>query len=216
MKKALILLPGLLLISALSYAQQDKESAPKDQSLTISIAPSFFATLDENLDAESFWPTSIYVTKNFMLKSRLSFSTGIHFLYKRIVNQGFIISDFGPGYSGPTKTTNKYSIFDIPLRLNYYILRPNDKFNLYAKTEMKNSLIANYIKGEPDMFGKYSSHTDFGYDMFLGVGFGLDFKVVDRLSFVIEPGFNYSVIGLLPEVGLFDCQLGVKYALTKK
>jgi hypothetical protein len=150
-----------------------------------------------------------------MLKQRLSFSTGIHFLHKKIVNQGFIISDILPGYSGPTKTTNKYSIFDIPLRLNYYILKPNDKLNLYAKTEIKNSFIINYIKNEPDFSGKSYTHTDYGYDMFLGIGFGLDFKVADRFSIVIEPGFNYSVIGLLPEVGLLDCQFGIKYALTK-
>jgi hypothetical protein len=216
MKKALILLIGLLLISTFGYAQQDKESKNKDQSLTISIAPTFFATLDENLNANTFLPISFYLTKNFMLKPRLSFSTGIHFLYKKFVDQGFIISDFGPGYSGPTKTTNKYSIFDIPLRLNYHILNPNDKLNLYAKVEIKNSLIANYIKGEPDMHGEYNTHTEYGYNMFLGIGFGLEFKVVDRLSFVIEPGFNYSVIGLLPELGLIDCQIGIKYALTKK
>lgn len=215
MKKALIL-TGLLLISALSHAQQDNESGIKDKSLTISIAPSFFATLDENLDADTFWPKSFYITKNFTLKSRLSFSTGIHFLYKRIVEEGFVLGDFVPGYSGPTKVTNKYSIFDIPLRLNYHILKPNDKLNLYAKAEMKNSLIINYIKYEPNMLGKHDTHSDTGYDMFLGVGFGFNIKLVDRFSFVIEPGFNYSVIGLLPQVGLFDCQLGVKYNLTKK
>jgi hypothetical protein len=216
MKKTLILFCGLLLFSALGYAQQDKESKNKDQSLTISIAPTFFATLDENLDADTFWPTSLYLTKNFMIKPRFSFSTGIHFLYKKIIIPGFTINDFYSSYSGTTKTTNKYSFFDIPLRLNFYILEPNEKLNLYAKTEMKNSLIVNYTKGEPDMFGRYGTHTDYGYDMFLGIGFGLDFKVVDRLSFVIEPGYNYSVIGLLPEVGLFDCQFGIKYALTKK
>jgi hypothetical protein len=216
MKKALILFCGLLLISTLVYSQQDKESKNKDQSLTISIAPTFFATLDENIDAYTFLPTSFYLTKNFMLKPRLSFSTGIHFLYKKFVNQGFIISDFFPGYSGPTITTNKYSIFDIPLRLNYHILKPKDKLNLYAKAEIKNSLIANYIKDEPDMLGEYNTHTEYGYNMFLGIGFGLDFKLADRLSFVIEPGFNYSVIGLLPEIVLIDCQLGIKYALTNK
>ena len=216
MKKALILFCGLLLISALSYAQQDQEPENKDQSLAISIAPTFFAPLDENLDADTFYPTSFYLTKNFMIKPRLSFSTGIHFLYKKIVDQGFITIDFGTGYSGPIKTTYKLSVFDIPLKLNYYVIRPNDKFNLYAKAEIKNSLITNYSKGEPNMLGKYGTHTDYGYDMFLGIGFGLDFKVVDRLSVVIEPGFNYSVIGLLPEMGLIDCQLGIKYALTKK
>ena len=63
------------------------------------------------------------------------------------------------------------------------------------------------------MFG---SQIDYGYKMFLGIGLGLDFKVADRLSFIAEPGFNYSVIGRLPEVGLFDYQLGIKYSLTKK
>ena len=216
MKKVLILICGLILISALVYAQQDKEPKKKDKSLTISIAPSFFATLDENLDADTFLPASFYLTKNYMLKPRLSFSTGIHFFSKKFVEQGFIIVDFGPGYSGPTKTTNKFSVFDIPLQANYYLIKPNDKFNLYAKAEILNAFIANYTKGEPDWNGKYGSHTDYGYNMFLGVGFGLDFKVVDRLSFVIEPGFNYSVIGFLPEVGLIDCQFGLKYALTKK
>jgi len=216
MKKALILFCGLLLISALGYAQQDKEPNKKNRTLTISIAPAFFATLDENIDGDTFLPASFYVTENYMLKPRLSFSAGIHFFSKKFVTQGFTISDFGSGYSGPTKTTNKFSVFDIPLQLNYYIINPNDKFNLYAKTQILNAFIANYTKGEPDMFGKYGSHTDYGYNMFLGIGFGLDFKVVDRLSFVIEPGFNYSVIGFLPEVGLIDCQLGIKYTLTKK
>jgi hypothetical protein len=222
MKKALILLNVLLLISTFGYAQQGKESKNINQSLTIGISPSFctdptfFATFDENLDSDTFWPTGFFVTKNFMLKPRLSFTTGIHLLYKKMVDQGYITIDFGSGYSGPMKTTYKLSFFDIPLQLNYYILKPNDKLNLYAKTEIKNSLIVLYSKGEPNIFGKYSTHIDNGYDMFLGIGFGLDFKVVNRLSFVIEPGFNYSVIGLLPEVGIFDCKLGIKYVLTKK
>ena len=215
MKKALILFCGLLLISALIYAQQDQVPKFKDQSLTISFAPSFFAVLDEKLDADTFLPASFYVTKNFMLKPRLSFTTGIHFLYKKTVEEGFLTIYSGTGYSGPMKTTYKLTIFDIPLQLNYYLIKPNDKFNLYAKAEIKNALIIDYNKGEPNMFGKYRTSTDYGYNMFLGIGFGLDFKVVDRLSVVIEPGYNYSVIGLLPEVGLIDCQLGIKYVLTK-
>jgi hypothetical protein len=27
-------------------------------------------------------------------------------------------------------------------------------------------------------------------------------KVIDRLSIVVEPGFNYSVFGILPDLGL--------------
>jgi len=214
MKKVLILCLGLFLISFLTHAQQEKGTKKMDNSLTITVAPAFFATMDEKLDAETFWPTSIYVTKNFILKKRLSISTGVHVLYKKIAEEGFTIMEMG--YSGPTKTTNKYGIFDIPIRLNFYLIKPNDNVNFYSKAEIKNALIINYMKGEPDMFGEYVSNTQFGYNMFIGIGFGLDFKIKDRLSFVIEPGLNYSVLGLLPQVGLIDCQFGVKYNLLAK
>ena len=52
--------------------------------------------------------------------------------------------------------------------------------------------------------------------MFLGLGFGIDFMVVDRLSFVIEPGLNYSVTGQPPDVWLIDCKFRLKYDLFKK
>jgi hypothetical protein len=211
MKKVHILILGLLLISVLSNGQQYKEPEKKDQSLTITIAPAFFATMDEKLDGETFWPTSLYVTKNFLLRKRLSISTGGHFLYKKIYEKSFVISEMG--YSGPTKTTNKYFVFDIPLRLNYHIIKPNDNVNLYVKTEIKNSLIVNYYKGEPDFTGDYGSKTELGYNMFLGIGIGLDFKIAKRLYFVLEPGLNYSVLGYLPDVGLVDCQFGVRYDL---
>jgi hypothetical protein len=216
MKKVIAVLSGLLLICSYSYSQQDNEPKKRDCTLTISIAPTFFTVTGEDLNSESFLPAGFYVTKDFILKPRLSLSSGIHFISKKYVNNGFIISDFIPGYSGPTKTTNRYSVIDIPLQINYYLIKPNDKFNLYAKTEILNAFIANYTKSEPDISGKYGSHTDYGYNMFFGIGFGLDFKLVDRLSFVIEPGFNYSLIGLLPETGLLDCKFGVKYTFTRK
>ena len=184
MKKSFILISGLLLISTLGYAQQDKETKIKDQSLTISIAPAFFATRIGNLDANPFWPAGLYVTKNFIFKPRLGFSTGIHFLYKNIVTDGVIIDELSHGFSGITVTTNKYMIFDIPLRLNYYMIVPNDKFNFYFKAEINNSLIANYTKESPDNYGMFGSQIDYGYKMFLGIGLGLDFKVADRLSFI--------------------------------
>ena len=215
MKKNIALVGGLLLIPLLVYSQVDSEVKKANRSLTFTVAPTFFATLDEKLDPDTFWPTSLYVTKNFPINQRLSFSTGLHFLYKKIYSEDFVISDFGPEYSGPTKTTNKYSSIDIPVRLNYHLVKPNDKFNIYAKTEIKNSLIANYFKGEPDSYGEYGSQTEFGYNMFVGIGFGVDFKVLEKLSIVLEPGFNYSVIGLLPEVGLIDFQIGLKYILKK-
>ena len=215
MKKHIVLIGGLILIPVLVLSQQVTETQKTNRSLTITLAPAFFATLDAKLDHETFWPSSVYVTKNFPLNRRLSFSTGIHFLYKKTVVESFVISDFGPGYSGPTKRTNKMTVFDIPLRLNYHIIQPNDRFNIYAKTELKNSFIANYLKGEPDGDGEYGSNTDYGYNLFFGIGFGLDFRVAEKLSVVVEPGFSYSVIGMIPEVGLIDCQVGVKYLLMK-
>lgn len=137
MEKLFIIIGGLLLLPFLALSQQGNETKKMDRSLTVTLAPAFFATLDEKLDPETFWPTSLYVTKKIPLKQRLSFSTGIHLLYKKIVNESFVINDFSPGYSGPTITTNKYSIFDIPIRLNYHIVKPNDNFILYAKTEIK-------------------------------------------------------------------------------
>lgn len=214
MNKALMFFSGLFLIPYLTHAQQEEVTKNMNNSLTIAIAPTFFATMGKKLDAETFWPTSLYVTKNFMLKKRLSISAGGHFLYKKFYEKSFVIGEMG--YSGPVKTTNKYFVFDIPLRINYHIIKPNDKVNLYVKTEIKNSLIVNYFRGDPDFSGEHKSSTEFGYNMFIGVGFGLDFKVIDRLSFVLEPGLNYSVIGLLPGVGLIDCQLGAKYDLFKK
>lgn len=216
MKKLYIVISGLIMIPILVHAQQNNETKNRNQSLTITLAPTYYTTFDDKLFPDTFWPPSLYVTKNFSLKKRLSFSTGIHILYKKMVSEGFITVVGVPGYSGPIKITNKFSVFDIPLRLNYHILKPNSKFNFYAKTEIKNSLIANYTKGDPDQYGKYGSHTDYGYDMFLGIGFGLDFRVSERLFVVMEPGLNYSVIGLLPDVGLADCQLGIKYLLSKK
>lgn len=215
MKKLFTIIGVLFFLPVLVLSQQVTETKKVDRSLTVTLAPAFFATLDAKLDPDTFWPASIYVTKNFPLKQRLSFSTGIHFLFKKTVVESFVISDFGPGYSGPTKRTNKISVFDIPLRLNYHIVQPNDRFNLYAKTELKNSFIANYLKGEPDGDGEYGSHTDYGYNLFFGIGFGLDFRVAERLSVVLEPGFSYSVIGMIPEVGLIDFQVGVKYLLRK-
>jgi hypothetical protein len=214
MNKALILFSGLFLVPVLINAQQEKVAKNRNNSLTITIAPAFFATMDEKLDAETFWPASLYVTKNFILNKRLSISAGGHFLYKRFYENSFVIGEMG--YSGPVKTTSKYFVFDIPFRLNYHIIKPNDKVNLYLKTEIKNSLIINYFKGDPDFNGEHKSSNAYGYNMFLGIGFGLDFKVVEKLSFVLEPGLNYSVIGILPGVGLIDCQLGVKYDLFKK
>jgi hypothetical protein len=216
MKKFFIIMGGLIMIPILVHAQQDKETKNRDQSLTITLAPTYYTTFDDKLFPDTFCPPSLYVTKNFSIKKRLSFSTGIHLIYKKSLSEGFIIVEGIPSYSGPVKFTYKYAVFDIPLRLNYHIIKPNSKFNLYAKTEIRNSLIANYKKVDPDQYGKYGSHTDYGYDMFLGIGFGLDFRVVERLSVVIEPGLNYSVFGLLPNEGLADCQIGIKYALSKK
>lgn len=212
--KKLFILSGLLLFPILVYSQGDFETKKLDQSLTITLAPTIFGVLDEEIDPTLFWPTSLYVTKNFPLKMRFSFSTGIHFLYKKIIDNGFIIPDFG-SYYGPIKTTNKYYLIDIPFRLNYHIVKPNNKFNLYAKTELKNSFIANHGIGEPNFQGDYVSYTEYGYNLFFGFGFGLDFKIIERLNAVLEPGLNYSVIGFLPDVGLIDCQLGIKYTLIK-
>jgi hypothetical protein len=216
MKKLLIIIGGLIMTPILVNAQQDNETKNRDQSLTITLAPTYYTTFDDRLFPDTFSPPSLYVTKNFSLKKRMSFSTGIHLIYKKSVSEGFIIVEGIPIYSGPVKFTYKYAVFDIPLRLNYHIIIPNSKFNLYAKTEINNSLIANYKKGDPDQYGKYGSHTDYGYDMFFGIGFGLDFRVAERLSMVIEPGLNYSIFGLLPNEGLADCQIGIKYALSKK
>jgi len=214
MKKGFIL-SGLLLFPILVHSQQDSETKKMDQSLTFTLAPTILGVMDEEIDPALFWPTSFYVVKNFPFKKRFSFSTGIHFLYKKFTDAGFIIPEYG-SYYGPIKTTNNIYLIDIPLRLNYHIVKPNNKFNLYAKTELKNSFIANHIKGEPDIHGDYVSYTEYGYNMFLGCGFGLDFKVIERLNAVLEPGINYSVIGFLPGVGLIDCQLGIKYTLIKK
>jgi hypothetical protein len=214
MKKVLVLICGLFLISFVALPQPEKDLKSTNSSLTITVAPTFFATLDAELNPETFWPTSLYVTKNFILRKRLSFSTGVHLLYKRTIGEGDKISEFG-GYSGPIKITRKFGVFDIPLRLSFHIVKPNDKFNIYVKTECKNSLFASHLKGEPDFNGEYSSKLIFGYNMFLGIGFGFDFKVMNRLSLVFEPGLNYSVLGRLPDVVLIDCQVGVKYKLNK-
>lgn len=210
MKKTVILLIGTFLFLSSVHGQQNKNT-----SLTISVAPAYFGTLDEKFDPETFYRTSLYATINFIIKERLSFSTGLHLLSKKTV-EFFDIDSFLPGYSGPVHTTNRITLFDIPIQLNYHIIKPNNKINLYAKTELKNSVIANYTKGEPDMSGKYVSETGYGYNMFFGLGFGIDFIVVDRLSFVLEPGLNYSVAGQLPDVGLIDCKFGLKYGLFRK
>jgi hypothetical protein len=212
MRRLLLILVGLIIIP-ISGKAQENSNEKRDKSLTIAFAPTYFTLFDDEFIPGTFWPPSFYITTNIPIKNRLSLSTGIHFIYKKTEGEGFVISEWG--YSGPTKSTNRISFYSIPIRLNYNILEPNSKFNLYAKAEITNSLIANYTKGSPDFMGTYGSHTEYGYDMFFGLGLGVDFRLSKKLSFVIEPGINYSLFGLLPEVGIADCQLGLKYNLIK-
>ena len=217
MKKLIILFIGLIFIPVLIKAQQISESKKRDNSITFAYAPTYFTLFDDKLFFDDFWPPSFYLTSNFSLNERLSFSTGVHIIFKKHVGSGLLIDNgFSAAYSGHIKSTNKISYYGIPLRLNYYILKPNQKFNLYAKTEITNALKVNYEKWAPDTNGKFYTHSDTGYNMFLGLGVGVDFKVNERFSTVIEPGLNFSVLGVTPNVGLFDCQLGIKYALSKK
>ncbi len=213
MKKVSILIWGLFFISYLARAQEDTEIKIINNSLTITIAPSIFGAVPTEINPQTFWPTSLYIIKNFSIKKSLSFSTGIHLLYKKNIDEGHQISE--GGYSGPIKITRKYGLFDIPIRLNLHVIKQNEKTNFYIKAELKNSVMRVHLKGEPNFEGKYLSNQAFCYNMFLGIGFGLDFKLMDRLSFVIEPGLNYTILGRLPEVGLADCQVGIKYKLNK-
>ncbi len=217
MKKLLILFIGLIFIPVLIKAQKIGESNKRDNSITFAYAPTYFTLFDDKLFFDDFWPPSFYLTSDFSLNERLSFSTGVHIIFKKHVGNGILIDNgFSGAYSGPIKSTNKISYYGIPLRLNYYILKPNQKFNLYAKTEITNALKVNYEKFAPDTYGKFYTNSDFGYIMFLGLGLGANFKVNERFSTVIEPGLIISVLGDTPLVGFFDCQLGIKYALTKK
>lgn len=184
MKKVLVLLWGLFFFSSLTLAQQDKEIKNVNSSLTITMVPTIFFIGGDELDAEAFFPTSLCVTKNFIIKKKLSVSTGVHLLYKKLTVEGRAIAD--ARYYGPIKYINRFGIVDIPLRLNFNVIKPNDKFNLYATTEIKNSLIALSSKGEPDDNGEYTSKNRFGYNMFLGIGFGFDFKVINRLYFYLN------------------------------
>lgn len=213
MKKVLFLFSGLFFLSFLSNAQQDKDTKNKYNSLTISFAPSYFSVPEIGLYSKTFCPTSFYVTGNFIIKNRLGFSTGLHLLHIKNVENFTVISEYG--YSGPASVRYGYNTFDMPLRLNYHIIKPNDKINFYLKTEVHNSMIVKYTEEYPGSSGKNESNIESGYNLFVGFGCGLDFKVLDRLSVAIEPNKIYSVRGVLSPYGRIECQFGIKYKLKK-
>ena len=173
------------------------------------------AAYEAKLNHETFWPTSLYITKTVIINDRWSFSTGGHVLYKKWIQEGSIWGEFG-GYSGPTKNTFRVGIFDIPIRINFHIKKIDDNFNFYLKSEIKNSIMAGQIISEPNHSGDFRTDLNVGYNMFFGFGLGSDFKISNRLSIVIEPGWTYSVFGKNPGIGFIDCQIGVKYDLIKK
>jgi hypothetical protein len=208
--KSAILLSGLLLIPVLGQSQQDEGSKVRKRSLTVTLGPAFFATSDAKLNPETFWPASLYVTKNYMLNKRWTFSAGGHFLYKKLIMEGFAYTII-EGSGGSIKTTTRMVFIDMPVSINFHVIRLNDKFNFYLKSELKNSIAAVHVKEG----GESHTNSEVGYNMFLGFGAGTDFKIANRFSIVLEPGINYSVIGILPQVLLADCQIGVKYCLIK-
>lgn len=211
MKSRLCILVIFSIFPLIAIAQKVDEMRKNRLSLTFSIAPTSTYIQPINSNKQIFSLTNFYSSLNFNFHKRFTFSTGLHWFNNDDVFHSVVLSEYG--YRGPTTSTYKYNMISIPTRLLFNVNKPNEKVNFYIKTELSNSLIIYYTDEYPNTAGIFESNTSYDYGLALGFGAGIDLKIKNRLSLIIEPTKSYSITGSLNTLRYFDCQIGFKYKL---
>ena len=155
---------------------------------------------------------SYQISNRFVLESGILFSDKGD-KYEVVIDDFISFDDFGNIITGrdindpliPEKHTSKYHYYflGIPLKMNYYFLKKN--VDLFISAGVSADYFINYktktkleFKDRIEKNSKTHDSTDFNKVNIIGlVGFGIDYKVTNRIKFQFEPVLRYSFTPLV-------------------
>lgn len=155
-----------------------------------------------------------YQTSNrFVLESGIQFSDKGD-KHEMVIDDFISFDDFGNIITGrdinnpliPEKHTSKYHYYflGIPLKMNYYFLKKKN-VGLFVSAGVSADYFINdktttklEFKDRIEKNSTTHDSTDFNKVNIIGlVGFGIDYKVTNRIKFQLEPVFRYSFTPLV-------------------
>ncbi len=213
-----------LMITSLTCisGQETKPKLNQNWSVSLSFAPIttfyyYHGAQNEYLDyyskgvMEIIYPKGSNLRIDFKFNNRLSFSSGLNF---KVVNDKYSTISIGEFSARSEKSTDDKYILEIPIQINYQIIKSPKFFNPYLKTGFRNSYFKRFYIGEYTLWD-YSGTTngkidnkDSKYIMFYELGAGTFLNLSRSISFIIESNLTYSISGF----GYFELQGGLRYS----
>ncbi len=225
MKNLLSLSLILLIINSFSISGQEAAKKPLNVwSISLSFAPiETFYYYPRSLDIyskfsptgidEDLYPRGVNFAVNRTLTKRFSVSTGLNYKFHHTKNDIVIIGEWGGG-SYSEKSVDDMHIFDVPIELNYQLLKSPGFLDPFLKTGLRNT----YFKRS--YVGHYSSSSFEGnasgeiadfkgtFMIFYELGFGTYLNIFKSVSIMVETNLTSTLSGL----GFIELQGGLKYS----
>jgi len=231
-KKALIVI--LIFLSVISYAQEGELKSKKPIFLGFSFSPDYcYRSLRYNSTDEDFanYRNEIEIPKFgfttginaiFILNKSIAMEIGINLSDKGQQIEKIEISQEDTNHLIPDQIHNiwHYYYIDIPIKLNYFIIKGNLKIFVSPGISCNIFLTQKRVKSEFNPDNKYIYFTTEGFNKLniaVIFGAGLDYSITKKLNLRFEPIFRYSLTPLDDfEIKRYQYSVGANFGLYYK
>jgi hypothetical protein len=214
----------LLIFNSFSIFGQEATKKPLNVwSISLSFAPiQTFYYYPTSLDiytkfsprgiGEDLYPRGVNFTVNRTITKRFSVSTGLNYKFHHTKNNIIIIGEWSGSYS--ERSVDNMHIFDIPVELNYQLLKSPGFLDPFLKTGLRNTYFKRSYVGTYSRSGIVGSAsgeiTDFKSTIliFYELGFGTYLNIFKSVSIMVETNLTSTLSGL----GFIELQGGLKYS----
>jgi hypothetical protein len=189
--------------------QESKTSQSYPWSVSLSYAPKIGLDL---FDSYSIYPYSIYLLSldlraEHRFSDKFSYSFGIDFNRNHNTISQII-------FDAPAeKSKSKSYLIEVPIQINYHIIRTPKHIDPYIKMSLSNSYL-HYFK-DGTIGGNSFSIKESEYFLYYDLGFGSNFKINEAISIRFESSIAYGLIHDKNSFNYLEGLLGISYAIKK-
>ena len=159
---------------------------------------------------EAIYPKGTNIKVDVGLNNRLFLSTGFNLKTKQ-----YITNPYGADMSYYESSTEKKFVFEIPLVINYKLLKSPKLFDPYIITGIRNSYFkrdytGNITYSDLPVFETIDNHEG-RFFIFYDIGAGTTLNLTKSVFVIVESNLTYSVSGF----GYLEIQGGLGYTFKK-
>jgi len=224
----------LILLSVISNAQEGELISKKSILLGLTFSPDYcYRSLRYNSSDEDFanYRNEIEIPKFgfttginavFMFNKSIAMELGLHFSDKGQQTKKIEISQEDPDQTLPDEIHNTwhYYYIDIPVKLNYFIIKGNLKLFVSPGISGNIFLKQKRVKREFNPDNEFTYFTTEGFsklNIAVILGAGLDYSITKKLSLRFEPIFRYALTPLDDfEIKRYPYSMGANFGFYYK